>query len=1111
MRNKTTLTLLFSSFLFLWGCGDEKTPELPKEEFVKPSLFTLLSPTETGINFQNTLTEGLNTNILMYEYFYNGGGVAAGDLNGDGLIDLYFSSNMAENKLYLNEGNLKFRDITQESNTGGRPGPWKTGVTFADVNGDDKLDIFLAYSGALPEPKRANQLFINQGNDENNNPIFKDQAEEWGLNSPAFSNQAYFFDYDQDGDLDMLLLNHNPKSLPVLNEVSTKQFMAQDDPLRGVRLFKQTNGKFTDVTTKSGIVGSGLSYGLGIGITDVNNDGWPDFYVSNDYTIPDYLYINQKNGTFINKLAESIGHNSHFSMGNDVADINNDGWQDIITLDMLPEDNRRQKLLMSPDNYAKFDLNIRSGFHYQYMRNMYQLNNGDGSFSEIGQLAGVSNTDWSWAALLADYDNDGWKDLFITNGYFRDYTNLDFIKYMNDFTRAKGRLQREDVLEIINHMPSSDVKNYMYVNENGQNFSDQTNDWGFSHTANSNGAAYADLDNDGDLELIINNINKPAFIYRNETSREKNNHYLKVILKGDGLNTQGIGARVTIISDGEKQSIEQYNSRGYLSAVSPVLHFGLGEKTMIDSLIVNWGERKRQILTNVEPDQEIELSEADAGRYRPEKRPITPIFSEITPPFSHENPKIQINDFDRQPLLIQGLSYSGPCMAKGDVNGDGKEDVFIGGSINQSGILFLQTGNQRFKPVTSLAFDSDKNSEDAEAIFLDANMDGNLDLYVASGGYHLYAPTDPLLQDRLYLGDGKGGFVKSEDALPAMTISKGAVAVHDVNGDGAPDIFVGGRVIPGVFPEAPPSYLLMNDGQGNFKDQLEKYAPALKNWGMITDAVWVDLNQDESKELVIAGDWLPLSIFSFENGEFVNKTNEYLGKEYRGWWNKIVVDDINGDGKPDLLAGNLGTNTQFKVSDSQPGELYYKDFDQNGAVDPIFCYYIQGKSYPYITRDELLRQLAVFRQKYNTYESYANVTINELFSSEELETAKKLTINHMETTFFLSTSNGKLEKASLPVQVQYSPVYTISVFDFDEDGIKDVLLCGNNNNAKLRLGKFDANYGMLLKGEGKGEFTYINQRKSGLQIKGDVRSVKRVGDTFIFGRNGEPVVAYKLN
>ncbi|MFT6319654.1 MAG: hypothetical protein ACJAT4_000571, partial [Granulosicoccus sp.] len=593
--------------LSFFSCKNDNVENLTAEKNL-PTIsespkFTLLPPYESKITFANTLTEGSNTNVLMYEYFYNGAGVATGDFNGDDLIDIYFTSNMGENKLYLNQGNLQFKDVTFSSGAAGRNGPWKTGVTIVDINGDNLLDIYICYSGALPDEKRANQLFVNQGNGNNNTPTFIDEAAKYGLDSKGYSNQGYFLDYDRDGDLDMLLLNHNPKSLPVLNEVSTAKKMGEDDLLQGVRLYRQDNGFFKDVTKRSGINGSSLTYGLGIGIADLNQDGWVDFYVSNDYTIPDYLYVNNKNGTFSNQLKEQIRCNSHFSMGNDVADLNNDGLQDIITLDMLPEDNQRQKLLVAPDNYSKFDLNVRSGFHYQYMRNMLQLNNGNGTFSEIGQLAGISNTDWSWAALAADYDNDGWKDLYITNGYTRDYTNLDFINYMNDFVQEKGRLKRENVLELIKNMPASDVVNYMFSNQpspaggNNFTFQNKTKEWGLHHASNSNGAAYADFDNDGDLDLVVNNINKPAFLFRNET-KSNEFHFLKIKLAGDKLNTLGIGAKVQLFYEGKIQTVEQQPTRGYLSSVSPILHFGLGGNNTIDSVIVIWQNGKMEKQSN---------------------------------------------------------------------------------------------------------------------------------------------------------------------------------------------------------------------------------------------------------------------------------------------------------------------------------------------------------------------------------------------------------------------------------------------------------------------------------------------------------------------------------
>lgn len=1080
------------------------------EEQIEDPLFVLLSPDFTNIHFQNVLEEGLNANILMYEYFYNGGGVAAGDLNGDGYEDLYFTSNMRENKVYLNQGNFQFKEVGKATGAMGRPGPWKTGVSMIDINGDQKLDIYLCYSGTLPDPKRVNQLFINEGNDANGIPQFSEQAAQFGLASSSYSNQSYFFDYDLDGDLDMLLLNHNPKSLPVLNEVATAELMKQDDPAKGLRLFAQENGKFEDITGKANILGTGLSYGLGLGITDINNDGWPDFYVSNDYAVPDYLYINNQDGTFSNQLSESLRYNSHFSMGNDVADINNDGLQDIITLDMLPEDNRRQKLLMAPDNYAKFDLNLRSGFHYQYMRNMLQVNNGNGTFSEIGQLAGISNTDWSWAALVADYDNDGWKDLYITNGYLRDYTNQDFINYMNRFVQQKGRLKREDVLEIINQMPSSNVMNYMYHNQEGKEFADKAKPWGLAMNSNSNGACYVDLDLDGDLDLVVNNINQNAFVFRNETRERKRNNYLQVKLEGDGMNSQGIGAKVSLISQGQRQVLEQYLSRGYLSSMPAVLHFGLGSQTAIDSLIIEWPSGKVQSLQGVQANQIIMLKENDANEQKERVNTSEKLFVEQVSAISFEAPSLKFNDFDRQPLLISSLSASGPTMTKGDINGDGLEDIFIGGAAGQSAILFVQQKGNDFLPTQQAAFEADKNMHDAAATFLDVNKDGNLDLYVASGGYHRFLPNDPLLQDRLYLNDGKGNFQRAAEAIPKIRNSNSCIAVSDLNADGYPDIFIGGRVVPGRYPETPASTLLLNDGKGNFQNAIAELAPELERMGMLTDAKWIDMDADGDEDLVVVGEWMPISVFELTEGKLENQSSKYFEKEYTGWWNTIESTDFNGDGKPDLLVGNVGLNTQVQASEEKPAELYFKDFDKNGAIDPIFCFYIGETSYPFVTRDELLRQLVGLRQRFTSYSSFADAKMEDIFLKEELRGVGLLEANHLENTLLLSQPNRHYQLGTLPAEAQYAPIYAISFLDYDRDGNTDVLLCGNNSHAKLRLGKLDSSYGTLLQGDGAGTFRYIPQTRSGLNLKGDIRAITTIGDQWFFGINEQKIASYKL-
>ena len=1087
---------------------DETSSTINKIE--EPSLFTLLSEDETKVTFQNTLKEGLNANVLVYEYLYNGGGVATGDFNNDGLQDLYFTSNMGENKFYLNEGNLSFKDVTSISKVSGRPGPWKTGITSADVNGDGKLDLYLCYSGALPDVKRKNQLFINQGNDANNIPIFKEQAEEYGLASAAFSNQGYFFDYDKDGDLDMLLLNHNPKSLPVLNEVSTKKFLKKDDPLQGIRLFEQTNNRFVDVTEKAGISGSALTYGLGIGISDINNDGWQDFYVSNDYTVPDYLYINNKNGTFTDQLGDQMGHTSHFSMGNNVADINNDGLQDIFTLDMLPKDNKRQKLLLSPDNYEKFDLNIRSGFHHQYMRNMLQLNNGDNSFSEIGQLSGISNTDWSWAPLFADFDNDGFKDLFITNGYFRDYTNLDFINYMDSYVKSKGRLQRQDVLELIKEMPASNLTNFYYSNKDGVNFTDQTIEAGTNQPANSNGAIYTDLDNDGDLDLVINNINKPAFIYRNDTPKNTSN-FLNIQLKGNNKNTKGIGTKVSVFTNGKTQVVEQMPTRGYLSTVSSVLHFGLANATTIDSLVVVWNSGKTETIKDLSTNQLIVLDEDNAiTKVKSDKR-AKPLFSPASNAINFVHQPSTVNDFKRQSLLLKQLSHTGPPIASADLNKDGLEDVIIGGGVDQPTSIYLQNTRGNFKQKLNTDFEKDKAYYDADIAVLDVNNDGYLDIYVGSGGYHHLTANDPLLQDRLYLGDGQGGFLKMKKSLPKISTSTGSVTFSDINNDSFPDIFVGGYITPGRFPEIPRSYILINDGKGNFSDKTDVIQPSLKNIGMVTDSQWVDIDGDQKEDLIVVGEWMPISIYLNKNGKLTPATDQFFEKPHSGLWTSLQVTDLNNDGKPDIIAGNIGTNTQFKISTQTPAELYYSDFDNNGSVDPILNFYIDGISYPYVTRDELLGQLASKRQVFNSYEKYADARLTDIFNETDLKKAKKLTVHHQETTLFLSTESKKFKTTTLPTQAQYAPVSEIITSDFNQDGNKDILLLGNDDNYKLRIGKFDANYGTLLMGNTNGTYNYIPQTRSGLSITGSNTHAVLIGNQLILTSYGAPTKTYILD
>jgi hypothetical protein len=1095
-----TFIAIISTFL---SCKNEGNTNSESEG---SPLFTLLSNEQTNLSFQNNLEEGPNTNILMYEYFYNGAGVSTADYNNDGLLDVYFVSNMGENKLYLNRGKMRFEDYTVESGAGGRPGPWKTGVTSVDINADGKMDIYLSYSGSLPAEKRVNQLFINKGNDASGTPLFEEKAAEYGLNHTGYCNQAYFFDYDKDGDLDALILNHNPKNLPLLNETGTAAMLKIDSPEMGLRFYKNNGGKFQDQTQAAKISGSELSYGLGLGISDLNNDGWPDFYVSNDYSVPDYLYINNKNGTFTNQLSTSMGHTSQFSMGNDIADINNDGHNDVFTLDMLPEDNARQKLLLAPDNFAKFEQNVRSGFYYQYMRNMLHLNNGNGTFSEIGQLAGVSNTDWSWSALLADYDNDGWKDLFVSNGYLRDYTNLDFIKYMENYVAMKGRLQREDVLEIIKQMPASNVSNYIFKNKGDLTFKNQTKNWGLERASNSNGSVYADFDNDGDLDLLINNINQAVFLYQNEANKTSN--YLKINLKGDQQNTLGIGARVQVFEKGKVQQSEQYLSRGYLSSVSPILHFGLGKTTEVDSIIVTWNSGLSQKIGKTKSNQTLTLNETDAKlKINRFGNTSSPIFKEESSGIDFVHQIENVNDFERQLLLPSQLSYTGPCMTKGDLNADGLEDIVIGGGKNQATTVYFQQKGGKFQKQNMVIFEKDKIFVDADIVIFDANNDKKNDILIVSGGYHQLAENDSLLQDRLYLNQGNNTFARS--VFPKLSGSKSCVRVNDINKDGFMDLFLGTRFTPGKYPQSPGSYLLINNKKGGFTDQTTALTTELTNIGMVTDATWVDLNADKTNELLIVGEFVPLTVLQLKGKTFENTSDDYFDQKYTGWWNKIDIGDFNQDQKPDILVGNMGLNTQFGASKDQPVEMYAKDFDKNGSVDPILCYYIQGKSYPFVTRDELLNQLPYLKPNYTNFESFSKVIMTEIFKNDELNDAQHLEANHMATTLFLSGKDRKYQIGNLPTQAQYSSVNSISIVDYNQDGHQDLLLTGNNSYAKLRLGKFDANYGILLQGNGKGGFTYIPQTLSGLKIWGDVRSSIVFDKKVFFGMNGGKVLGLR--
>jgi len=1074
-----------------------------------PKLFEPVPPKKSGIVFKNTITEDQHHNALTHENLYNGGGVAAGDINNDGLDDIFFISNMGFNKLYLNLGDFKFRDITKVAGVGGRSG-WKTGVTMVDVNGDNLLDIYVCYSGKEETNKRRNELFINRGNLK-----FEEMARVYGIDDPTYSTIGAFFDYDLDGDLDLFLLATNVK---VLRGMEFDQGRIGNDPNAGDKLFRNDGGRFIDVTNESGIISNALGYGLGASISDINRDGWPDIYVTNDYIEPDYLYINNGNGTFSNRLTEYIQHISQSAMGNDVNDFNNDGWPDIFTADMLSEDNKRLKLLYGQENYMEYALTVMQGFYHSIMRNMLQLNNGNGTFSEIGQLSGISNTDWSWAPLFADYDNDGWKDLFITNGYFKDYTNRDFLKAKFDYYIQQARAKEPaDTFHLAGLMTSTPVHNYIFRNNRDLTFTDKSMEWGFEKPGFSNGAAFSDLDQDGDLDLIVSNQNETASVHKNlmRETNAANSNYLQVRLKGLGMNTAGLGSKVYIYSDHGMQYWEQTPTHGYQSSVSYQIHFGLADAMVVDSVKVEWPGGGISRLKNIKVNQLIEIQEETANRAANKEMPRKTIFTPVNPPLQYEHIEYGSNDFQRQPLLLNMLSACSPVMATADVNGDRLTDIYMGGTKENPGKLYLQNADGSFSLSGTLYNKGDLNCTDSDALFFDADKDGDQDLYVVSGGYHDYLKKDPALQDRLYLNNGTGRFIRSLNAVPQMFNSKSCVRTADIDKDGDLDLFVGGRVIPGEYPTPSESYLLINDGSGYFKNMTATVLPDITPGGMITDATWIDLNKDTWPDLVTIGEFMPVRVFLNDQGKtFTEATKSYFDTAEGGFWSRIAADDFDHDGNVDLIVGNFGTNSQLKCSEKEPVELYYKDFDNNGAMDPIFTCFVQGQSYPFASRNEMMNQLNSLRRKFPDYESYSTARLTDIFSAEEIKNAPVLSATELRTVF-LKNTGSRFEKKILPIEAQFAPVFAIEVLDYNMDGNQDFILAGNQNAATVRLGVMDANYGQLFEGDGNANFSYIPQKVSGLNLTGDVRSLKliTIGDNrFLFaGINNLGVVTYRLN
>ncbi|WP_342645343.1 VCBS repeat-containing protein [Mucilaginibacter sp. CSA2-8R] len=1086
---------LFSGF-FLFCCFSALSLR------AQQPLFKLLTDKEIKVDFVNAINETEKLNVLSYEYFYNGGGVAAGDINNDGLTDLFFTANKQSCKLYLNQGHFKFKDITKQACPAlfNRADGWKTGVTMADVNGDGFLDIYVCYSGKADAEQRRNQLFINNGNS-----TFTEKAKEYGLDDPGYGTQAAFFDYDHDGDLDMFLLNHNVKKI---DNMEFAKYKNETDEYAGNKLFENTSNHFTDVSKKAGIVQNPLTFGLGIAIADINLDGWADVYVTNDYNEPDYIYINNHDGTFAERSKQYVRHMAHFSMGVDIADFNNDGLPDILTLDMLPRDNHRQKSLQLEENYESFELMQQQELYKQYMRNMLQLNNGNNTFSEIGQLAGVSATDWSWCPLIADFDNDGYKDIFISNGYLRDYTNKDFLRYWGDY-KIKKAMDREPYLlmDLIKAMPSTSLPNYIFQNNKNLTFTNKQNDWGLDKASISSGAVYADLDNDGDLDLVINNINEPASIYQNQSRELNGTNYLSFKLKGKDKNTQALGSKIYIYSGGNVQYQEVNPARGYLSAVSTQAVFGLGKSATADSVKIIWPDNKVQKMTKVTANQLLEVN------YQPTTvntmpKAIKPMFTVAKPFIEYKAPEEAINDFKRQLLMLFMFSKTTPVIVKADVNKDGLEDLFVSGGPQVQGNVYLQQPGGKFLAETVESSKTPVGTTSAAAFF-DANGDGYPDLYLAKGGYSLYDADSENLQDELYLNNGEGQFNLATRALPVLNASsKSCVSPCDFDKDGDIDLFVGGRVIPGKYPVTPKSYLLVNDGKGKFSIADVPFATA----GMVTDAQWCDLNHDGRKDLVVCGELMPIKVYINSTTGFTDQTDTYFTTSQSGFWNTLAVADLNGDGQDDIVAGNLGCNSVIQASAKEPAEMYFADFDGNGSIDPMFCFYVQGKSYPFVSRDELNEQMYPMRRKFNSYKAYADATLQDIIPADKLEKAGKISANEVNTCVFIN-QNGKFSKNTLPVEAQFSMVSRMMVKDFDHDKKPDILLLGNHTDNRLKIGSIDANYGCLLKGDGKGNFTYVSQPASGLNVEGDVKSATDITINskkyLLIGIAGQPLTFYQ--
>lgn len=1085
-------------FLFIFGCG--------RGPATSDKIFSKLDPEDTGIEFTNTLTENDSLNYFTYSYLYMGGGISAGDINNDGLIDLFFTGNMVPNKLYLNKGGLQFEDITEQSGVKGDE-RWYTGVTMADVNSDGFLDIYCSVGGKFG-PKE-NQLYINQGD-----LTFKEEGQAYGLDDKGNSVQSTFFDYDKDGDLDMYLANYPPTPFNAPNQFYLFKTKYPKE-IETDKLYRNDNGRFVDVAEEAGLRTFGLSLSATVG--DLNADGWPDIYISNDFSTPDYLFINNQDGTFTEQVRNLTKNTSFYGMGVDIADFNNDGWLDIIQADMTAKDNRRSKANMASMNPDLFWSTVNSGFHYQYMQNSLQLNNGllkDSlpDFSNISRLAGVSSTDWSWGPLFADLDNDGWKDLFISNGTRREINNRDYF-----LEREAQNNPMDSLLQRSLAIPSEKIDNFVFRNQQDLTFKQVNEDWGITFEGFSNGSVYADLDNDGDLEIVINNIDDTAVIFENRASEKANS--ITINFKGPEHNRSGLGVKVLIDQGEQKQFQELTLSRGFQSSVAPQLHFGLGDQKVIDSVKILWPDGKIEILEAVSANQQLTIDHANAMEDNdPQYKNPTRKFATVKDSslvVSHLHQENYYNDFANEILLPHQTSTFGPNLVVGDLNGDQLEDLVIGGASGQAAAIYLQRSG-KLTPLTVSDFESDKMHEDLGIEIFDANNDGYNDIYIVSGGNE-FEPGSESLQDRLYVNDGKANFKRSQNSLPDLRTSGSRIHSHDYDKDGDLDLLVCGRLIPGNYPMPANSYILENvseNGKAKFNDVTSQVAPKLTELGMVTDALWTDFNGDGATDIILVGEWMPITILKNSNGTFVDVTEEVLKEDTSGWWFSIAQGDFDMDGDLDYVLGNLGLNYKYKANEEETFDIYYNDFDKSGTKDIVLSYFNGGRKYPLRGRECSSQQMPGIKKKFEDYASFSTATLEDVYTSDYLESSLHYQVKSFASIYLENQGNALVPKP-LPLPAQLSSVNQILVRDFDEDKILDLVMAGNLYSSEVETPRNDAGIGLYLKGDGTGNLEAVPNRISGLFVPGDVKDLStiRIGNSeyIVAAKNNDYIQFIKIN